>query len=182
MAVRPPSLKTADFQSALGSRPVSRTQHFTLHVLLATSTPQSNLSTGDASDASGLVDDPGSLSRSLSLEGAWKSWRLGLVLPKKQARRSVTRSLIRHQAREALRRHAPAVAESSRFGFDTDGWVVRLRAPFDVKLFPSAASQALNAEVRRDLDELWMRVSAPASAGPRTKSVHSPADRPGGAA
>lgn len=87
------------------------------------------------------------------------AWRLGLVLPKKQAKRSVTRSLIRHQAREALRRHAPAVQASGRHGDEVDGWVVRLRAPFDRTRFPSAASEALKAVVRQELDELWLRLA-----------------------
>jgi ribonuclease P protein component len=86
---------------------------------------------------------------------------LGLVLPKKQARRSVTRSLLRHQAREAFRRHAPRVQAAGRHGAEVDGWVVRLRAPFDRKQFPSAASEALSAAVRQELDELWSRLGGP---------------------
>jgi ribonuclease P protein component len=43
-------------------------------------------------------------------------------------------------------------------GDDVSGWVVRLRAPFDRKEFPSAASEALNAVVRQELDELWSRL------------------------
>lgn len=163
--VRPPSLKAADFQRALGSRPVSRTAHFVLHVLprqaqapvrMGERAELTKLSTGEGSEADVLVDDfvtdiP---------EAGRKAWRLGLVLPKKQAKRSVTRSLIRHQAREALRRHAPAVWAQGRHGDEVDGWVVRLRAPFDRKQFPSAASDALKALVRQELDELWLRLAA----------------------
>ena len=86
-------------------------------------------------------------------------WRLGLVLPKKQARRSVTRSLIRHQVREALRRHAPDIWAAGRHGAEVDGWVVRLKAPFDRQLYPSAASPALNLAVRDELNELWSRLA-----------------------
>ena len=69
------------------------------------------------------------------------------------------RSLLRHQAREALRRHTPAVlASKGRFGPEVVGWVVRLKAPFDRQQFPSAASAALNAVVRQELDELWTRL------------------------
>jgi len=174
--VRPPSLKAADFQRALGSRPVSRSAHFVLHALpllavrsdvaapAATHLP-SELSTMQAAAEVTLVDDCVELTSDAGLN----AWRLGLVLPKKQARRSVTRSLIRHQAREALRRHAPAVLASGRFGPEVDGWVLRLRAPFDRKQFPSAASVALQVVVRQELDELWLRLAAPlpspASAG-----------------
>lgn len=86
-------------------------------------------------------------------------WRLGLVLPKKQARRSVTRSLIRHQVREALRRHGPDIWAAGRHGPEVDGWVVRLKAPFDRQFFPSAASRALNVAVRDELDQLWSRLA-----------------------
>ena len=89
------------------------------------------------------------------------NWRLGLVLPKKQARRSVTRSLMRHQARAAFGRHAPRVQAAGRHGPEVDGWVVRLRAPFDRQQFPSAASEALSAAVRQELDELWSRLGGP---------------------
>lgn len=172
--MRAPSLKSADFQRSLGTRPVARTAHFSLHVLLRTPptpparaedqahdrgeqpVPASELSTGSAQGLSPLVDDL----QVLDTAGA-VNWRLGLVLPKKQARRSVTRSLMRHQAREAFRRHVPRVLAAGRHGPEVDGWVVRLRAPFDRKLFPSAASQALSAAVRQELDELWSRLGGP---------------------
>ena len=190
--VRPPSLKAADFQRALGSRPVARTAHFVLHTLprLAPGTDaaaptathlSSELSTSEPSVRDELVDDL----IDLSVGAGSKAWRLGLVLPKKQARRSVTRSLIRHQAREALRRHAPAVWAQGRYGAEIDGWVVRLKAPFDRQQFPSAASEALQRVVRQELDELWARLQqAPASAGGRSpcKSPDQPAAAPRGAA
>lgn len=166
--MRAPSLKSADFQRSLGTRPVARTAHFSLHVLLRPEPAQADavvcepvqapvpggeLSTGSAEEVSMLVDD--------SVMAESPRWRLGLVLPKKQARRSVTRSLMRHQAREAFRRHAPKVLAAGRHGPEVDGWVVRLRAPFDRKLFPSAASEALSAAVRQELDELWARLGGP---------------------
>ena len=95
----------------------------------------------------------------LGVDDSSLALRFGLVLPKKQARRSVTRSLIRHQAREALRRHAPGLVGQRRFGRELDAWVLRLRAPFDRQQFPSAASSALSAAVRLELDELWGRLA-----------------------
>lgn len=92
---------------------------------------------------------------------SWQPCRLGLVLPKKQARRSVTRSLLRHQAREALRRHGEAARVACHLETELDGWVLRLRAPFDRQQFPSAASEALNAAVRAELEELWSRLLKP---------------------
>ena len=131
--VRAVSLQASDFQRALGSRPVSRTAHFVLHALPVSVSPDpaAELSTGQTPPPEPSVDDSClDVSDSPVVNGT--AWRLGLVLPKKQARRSVTRSLIRHQAREALRRHGPAVwqAEPQVCG-RVDGWVVRLRSPFD---------------------------------------------------
>ena len=71
----------------------------------------------------------------------------------------MTRSLIRHQVREALRRHGPDIWGAGRHGAEVDGWVVRLKAPFDRQLFPSAASHALNVAVRDELDQLWSRLA-----------------------
>jgi ribonuclease P protein component len=167
--VRASSLKAADFQRALGTRPLSRTAHFVLHALLKAEpdTPvQAKLSTSEPSLTEVPVDD-------LSVD----VFRLGLVLPKKQARRSVTRSLIRHQAREALRRHGQAAHQvhvASADGARLEGWVLRLRAPFDRATFPSAASAALSAAVRAELDELWLRVAKPKSGGARS----APSSRP----
>lgn len=175
--VRPPSLKAADFQRALGSRPVARSAHFVLHVLrreAAALAPSAallpELSTGEVTEADALVDDFVAHPTVDPQSGPAQGWRLGLVLPKKQARRSVTRSLIRHQAREALRRHVPALLAKGQVGQDVDGWVLRLRAPFDKQLFPSAASDALKVVVRQELDELWLRLAAsPASEGGRSR-------------
>lgn len=116
---------------------------------LNTAATSAELSTGEALVSPSDVDDLGAIG----------PCRFGLVLPKKQARRSVTRSLIRHQAREAVRRHAPGLALQDRFGPSLDAWVLRLRAPFDRQLFPSAASPALSAAVRLELDELWGRLA-----------------------
>lgn len=162
--MRAPSLKSADFQRALGTRPLARTAHFFLHALYRVDHPDPardarspapadvnpELSTIALDGALQLVDD-------WAPDGAI-AWRLGLVLPKKQARRSVTRSLLRHQAREAFRRHAPKLQAAGRHGAEVDGWVLRLRAPFDRQQFPSAASEALSAAVRQELDELWSRL------------------------
>lgn len=164
--MKPASLKSSDFQQALGSRPVSRSPHFALHALWA-SAAAPELSTASSPSVDGAVDDltvdvvldtvAGS---SFALSGAC---RLGLVLPKKQARRSVTRSLIRHQAREAVRRHGPRAGDvllnqPAGNARRLTGWVLRLTRGFDRQTYPSAASAALNQAVRLELDELWAQV------------------------
>lgn len=171
---------------------MARTAHFVLHALPRASLDRAaaavhepgrppQLSTDDEVADAGCVDDTGA-----GLDGLpSQAWRLGLVLPKKQARRSVTRSLIRHQAREALRRHGPAVRAAGRVAPEVEGWVVRLKTPFDRQQYPSAASEALKLAVRLELDELWARLlAAPASAGGRSAAKTRPdaPDVPGAAA
>jgi ribonuclease P protein component len=79
---------------------------------------------------------------------------LGLVVPKRHARRAVTRTLLKRQIRSAL-------AEGEAM-LPVGLWVVRLRAPFDRSVFPSAASQALRRVARQELAGLVRR---PAAAG-----------------
>lgn len=150
----------------MGSRPLARTAHFVLHSLprVAQTAPLSVCADPAADGSAARV--PGTGVTGLSTDDQGMSlppvddlpWRLGLVLPKKQARRSVTRSLIRHQARESLRRHGPAVHALGVHAPAVEGWVLRLRAPFDRQQFPSAASKALGVAVRQELDELWGRL------------------------
>lgn len=79
---------------------------------------------------------------------------LGVVVPKRHARRAVTRSLLKRQIRAAVGAHAEAMAAGL--------WIVRLRAGFDRAVFPSAASTALQHAARDELDRLLARCAAPA--------------------
>ncbi|MDE2401024.1 MAG: ribonuclease P protein component [Burkholderiales bacterium] len=172
-AVRRPSLKAAEFQKALGTRPVARTAHFVLHHLPHSAAPssqttalivvgESELSTAPATEDMACVDELLPTTLRTAPMGPLMG-RLGVVFPKRLARRSVTRSLLRHQAREAVLRHASAAAQAG-WGpaHPGDAWVVRLRAPFDKQQFPSAASSALNRVVRLELDALWAALCAKA--------------------
>jgi len=71
---------------------------------------------------------------------------LGVVVPKRHARRSVTRSLLKREIRAGVARHAQRLSPGL--------WLVRLRAPFDTASFPSAASAALRSAARSELDDL----------------------------
>lgn len=71
------------------------------------------------------------------------------MVPKRHARRAVTRNLIRRQMREVLRDESPALPACQL--------LIRLRAPFDRGRFPAAASAALRAAVRQELAELLAR-------------------------
>ena len=77
--------------------------------------------------------------------GQW----LGCVVPKRHARRAVTRSLLKRQVRGAFVRHAA--------GLPAGLWLVRLRQPFPVGEFPSARSEALASAARHELDALLMQ-------------------------
>lgn len=174
-ALRPsalrPRLKAADFQQALGTRPVARSAHFTVHfaapaVNLVPRAPRSpDLSTGTPGEEVEPVD--------VCSEGTWPGalvWRLGLVLPKRMARRSVTRSLIKHQARELWRQHAPALLQA---GWVTPvqpagDWVLRLKAPWPKQDYPSAASEPLKLAVQAELQSMLRHLA---------KGVQTPATR-----
>jgi ribonuclease P protein component len=73
--------------------------------------------------------------------------RAGAVIPKRWARRSVTRSLLKRQVFAAFERHLDHLPSGM--------WVVRLRSSFETAQFPSAASQALRLAARSELDRLF---------------------------
>lgn len=76
---------------------------------------------------------------------------LGAVVPKRHARRSVTRS--------ALKRQIRAVFSDQRGKLAGGLWVVRLRAPFDRQVFVSATSEALEQAAREELAQLLISAS-----------------------
>ncbi|MEO5882570.1 MAG: ribonuclease P protein component [Caldimonas sp.] len=147
-------VRSADFERVLGLRSRARTPHFAVHHLPAPaagrSVPAAELGRGKLSTeleecTEWPVDDS-------SFEFPK---RLGVVVPKRHARRAVTRSLLRRQIYAAGGRHADALARGL--------WIVRLRAPFDRDRFVSAASSVLRELARAELDDLFRAVSRPAS-------------------
>jgi ribonuclease P protein component len=77
---------------------------------------------------------------------------LALVVPKRHAKHAATRNLVKRQMREAVRR--------CRDRWQGRQILIRQRGPFDRKLFPSAASDALRAAVRVELDLLFAQAAA----------------------
>lgn len=77
---------------------------------------------------------------------------LGVLLPKRWARRAVTRNAIRRQIYEATRERASVLPKAA--------WVVRLRTEFSRKQFVSATSDALKRAVRAELNHLLDRACA----------------------
>jgi len=82
-----------------------------------------------------------------SLNGCW----LGSVVPKRLARRAVTRNLVKRQIRAAF-----AAAGALPPGL----WVVRLRAPIDRREFVSASSDALRLVLREELVRIVGKLTA----------------------
>lgn len=136
-------LRSVDFERVLKTRSRANSAHFAVHHLGAgplvfvpvVKAEAAELSTGNVASRGSPVDD------SLP-QGRW----LGLVVPKRHARRAVTRTLLKRQMRIAVGDHAAALG--------TGLWVVRLRAPFDRQQFVSAASDALKQAARAELDQL----------------------------
>ncbi len=81
--------------------------------------------------------------------GCW----FGCVVPKRHARRAVTRNLIKRQVRHAMLRHGETLPAGL--------WLVRLRAPFAPASFVSARSAALAQATRVELDLLLSSRGSP---------------------
>jgi len=141
-------VQKADFERVLATPSRTRSAHFAVHhvssgpLVRRPTGPQpvsGKLSTGAAPECPQAVDDsPG---------GLW----LGCVVPKRHARRAVTRSLLKRQIRGAFHRHAAELAAGL--------WLVRLRAPFPATEFVSARSAALAAAAHDELDRLLARAA-----------------------
>jgi ribonuclease P protein component len=76
---------------------------------------------------------------------------VGFVVPKRWARRAVTRNLIRRQMREATRRHERRIGLGAAV-------LLRQRAALDRAQFKSAASAAMRDAVRAELDLLFSQL------------------------
>lgn len=112
------------------------------------------LSTDDAPISAQPVDE---------CPGIW----LGTVVPKRHAKRAVTRNLLRRQMRAAVLRRQAAGAAAVRAGL----WIVRLRTGFDRAAFVSAASPALRHAAREELDALLADAARKLDAGPAAHQV-----------
>jgi ribonuclease P protein component len=143
----------ADFERLLATRSRVRSAHFALHHVAsrpaAPHKPGSRavdpeLSTVPKDNLGASVDD--------LPDTVW----MGCMVPKRHARRAVTRNLIKRQMRAAIERRDGALPHGL--------WLVRLHAGFASAQFPSAASPALALAVRGELDALLARVAGAAAA------------------
>jgi ribonuclease P protein component len=134
-------LKTRpQFQAALAGGTVSRTPHFALHRLkLPESRPEAK---SEASGTAGESNAP--LFHSLDV------W-LGAMVPKRWAKRAVTRN--------AIKRQIYAVSAQFEVRMPCAAHVVRLRSGFDRQQFISATSPMLKLAVRQELEQLFERAA-----------------------
>ena len=155
-------LRSADFERVLGIPACARSPHFAVHFLAALpSRPaakraaetalahplSSELSTDDAPGSAQPVDELRAPALLRGPAGGPQAW-LGTVVPKRHAKRAVTRNLLKRQIRAALLRQDAPGQTPLRAGL----WVVRLRAPFDRLAFASAASAALRAAAHSEIE------------------------------
>ena len=145
---------SADFERVLASRSRASTVHFAVHHLpAAEAAPQTSPREPGTGELSTIGGEIGELPVDDSPVQPLR--RLGVVVPKRHARRAVTRSLLKRQIYDAGGRHGTSL--------DHGLWIVRLRAPFDRSQFVSAASSALRAAARAELEELFRAAGAPRS-------------------
>ena len=128
-------LKTRpQFQAVLAGNTIAKTTHFALH--------RCRLSPG------GLITGAVQAPPLFSGGGVW----LGAMVPKRWAKRAVTRN--------AIKRQIYGVSQSFELSLAEQAHVVRLRATFDRSEFLSAASDVLKTAVREELKQLFSRALA----------------------
>lgn len=147
-------VRAVDFERVLRTPVCTRSLHFAVHHLASEPNPSrcptvfpKNLCT---------VGAPLSV-ESVDKTAAASVWWLGMVVPKRHARRSVTRSLMKRQVRLAFAARFMELAKGM--------WVIRLRAPFDKSVFVSAASDKLRYATRDELETLMLRAACRAHTG-----------------
>ncbi|MDA8454981.1 ribonuclease P protein component [Acidovorax sp. GBBC 3334] len=173
-------LKTRpQFQAAMAGGTISRTPHFALHRLRLDAAP------ADPASGTALPAPAPSNASPAPGPGALPSWQgpqalfamgsgiagdpwLGAMVPKRWARRAVTRNAIKRQIYAVAPAFGPQLGAAAH--------VVRLRAGFDRKQFPSAVSEALKQAVRAELLQLFAQaVRKPGKAQAPARPLAAPA-------
>lgn len=134
-------LKTrSQFQAVLAGATVARTAHFAMHrAALDGPTCGPDLSTHDSAPSKALF----------VVSGVW----LGAMVPKRWAKRSVTRNTIKRQIFEVGGRFEHKLPQSAH--------LIRLRNGFDRAHYKSATSDDLKMSVRRELQQLFAKAVTP---------------------
>jgi ribonuclease P protein component len=127
----------AQFAAVMSGQTVSRTPHFALHRVALPSSVSSPVSPA-VSVAAEPLDKP-----LFAVQDTW----LGVIVPKRWAKRAVTRNTIKRQIY--------AVSTDSSCHLPPAAHVVRLRAGFSRAEFISATSDKLKSAVRAELKQLF---------------------------
>ncbi len=131
-------LKTREqYQAVLANAPCARTEHFVMHRMLQQ-----------------LPEAPDARAH---FPGADRLW-VGAMVPKRWARRAVTRNLIKRQVYSIAAQHALVLPAAA--------YLVRLRSTFDRQKFKSASSETLRREVHEEVEQLFGKVLPPIKAIP----------------
>ena len=144
-----------DFQRAMAQPWLAKTPHFALHHLDGAvqrrcgAAKGGGLSSGATADMNRPVDNPFENPVDKSVDEPTQTAWAGYVVPKRHARRSVTRNLIRRQMRQVL-----ADQQRGSEGLPGGIWVLRLRQGFEPSQFPGAASTPLRRAVREELQQV----------------------------
>ncbi len=130
-------LKTqAQFQVLLACKPLARTEHFVMHRM---DLPMSD-------EMAGPVVAPG---QPFARGGLW----LGAMVPKRWARRAVTRNLIKRQIYSIAAQHLHQPCHVA--------YLLRLRTGYDRAQFRSASSDVLRMAVRHEIEQLFAMTAVP---------------------
>ena len=133
---------------------IARTAHFALHFMrftLSDALPSDAPASAGTGPASMAQNHPQGTLPSRPLFGVSDVW-MGAMVPKRWAKRAVTRNAIKRQIL-----NAGAVAEPL---LKPAAHVVRLRASFDKAAYPSATSDALKSVVRHELAQLFANATS----------------------
>ena len=133
----------ADYERLLASPPRWRSTHFAMHHVAEGSIAQSAVRQGRESELLSTDDSPTSIP---SVDNSSGRVYLGVMVPKRHARRAVTRNLMRRLAR--------TIFQCRLSDIPAGHWLVRLKAPFAPREFVSASSHALAQAVRAELERL----------------------------
>ena len=118
----------------MSAQTAARTAHFALHMAPFGPTVPANTPSLPASQP-------------LAMLAGLAEGCLGVVVPKRWAKRAVTRNTIKRQVFSVSQVFEPELPVAA--------YVVRLRAGFDRSRFPSATSEPLKAALRLELQQLF---------------------------
>lgn len=134
-------LKTrSQFQAVLAGTTVARTAHFAMHRAALDSPVIGPLLT---------VNDAAPLKALFVVSGVW----LGAMVPKRWAKRAVTRNTIKRQIFEIGSGFESRLPQSAH--------LIRLRSGFDRSRYKSATSDALKTAIRQELQQLFVKAALP---------------------